>query len=62
MKPVVSSCGETRGNATSLTAIRLFISRSPEFHIQGLLFTRAEAGVCQGCSPWGLNSLQAGGS
>lgn len=36
MKPVVSSCAETTGNASSLTAIRLFISGSPEFHFQGL--------------------------
>lgn len=46
MKPVVSSCAETTGNATSLTAIRLFISGSPEFHIQGLgAFCSPEQGL-----------------
>lgn len=46
VKPVVSSCAETRGNATFLTAIRLLISRSPEFYVQRLgAFCSPEQGL-----------------
>lgn len=64
MKPVVSPCTETRGNATSHTTIRLFISSSPEFHIQGLgAFCSPEQGlVCaKAAALGGYNSLQARG-
>lgn len=50
MEPVVSSCAEIRRNADSVTAIRLFLPSSLEFHSEAyigaehFMFTSTESG------------------